>query len=438
MRLNSTLIAHAEAALAALLKFSSPADAVLSRYFRAHSALGQNDRAFIAETCYAALRHLRSLRARIEEAGKAQKQEPERKQKPEPETRRLLLAALFCHRGWNLAQLEPLLRSGDSEWLRAARMLDTASWPAAQRCDFPDWLYEELVPTHGDDLETLAASLNRPAPLDLRVNPLKISREEALQQLEAAGIKAAASPCSPLGIRVAGKPALNRQPLFLEGAIEVQDEGSQLLGFLVAPKRGEMVADFCAGAGGKTLLLGALMRSQGRLYAFDVDQKRLERLKPRLARSGLSNVYPVLLGSERDDRVRRLAGKFDRVLVDAPCSGFGTLRRNPDLKWRQGAGDVAELAQKQTAILEAAARLLKPGGRLVYATCSLLAAENEAVTMAFLAAHPEFSVLPAEEILRGREISLPGSIPQNADGFLRLFPHVHGTDGFFAAVMEKR
>ncbi len=449
MRLTPELFTHAKAVLAALLEFSAPADAVLSRYFRANHSLGQHDRAFVAETCYAVLRHLRSLRARagIADAGG---------NKGGSEPRRLLLAALFCHRGWNLAQLEPLLRGGEKgkekekekDWLTAARAPETASWSAAQRCDLPDWLYDELSSAYGNGLEALAAALNRPAPLDLRINPLRLSRDEALRQLAAANIAATACPHSPLGLRLAGKPALNRLPLFLEGGIEVQDEGSQLLGFLVAPRRGEMVADFCAGAGGKTLLLGALMRSQGRLYAFDVAQKRLERLKPRLARSGLSNVHPMLLASERDAKIKRLAGKFDRVLVDAPCSGLGTLRRNPDLIWRQGPGDVAELAQKQMAILTAAARLVKPGGRLVYATCSLLAAENEAVVTAFLAAHPEFSVLSAAEILRGQKIELPDGAGNSetadkdgenrmADRFLRLLPHVHGTDGFFAAVLEK-
>src|SRR4029077_10460991 len=173
--------------------------------------------------------------------------------------------------------------------------------------------------------------------------------------------------------------SLARHALVTEGMLEVQDEGSQLVGYLVAPRRGEVVADFCAGAGGKTLLLGALMRSQGRLYAFDISTRRLANLKPRLARSGLSNVHPVRIDDERDRHVKRLAGKIDRVLVDAPCTGFGTLRRNPDLKWRQHEASVAELALKQTTILAAAATLVKPGGRLVYGTCSVLPDENEAV-----------------------------------------------------------
>jgi SAM-dependent methyltransferase len=193
-----------------------------------------------------------------------------------------------------------------------------------------------------------------------------------------------------------------------------------------------MVVDFCAGAGGKTLALGAMMRSTGRLYAFDVSEKRLLKMRPRVARSGLSNVHPVLIDSENDIKVKRLAGKVDRVLVDAPCSGLGTLRRNPDLKWRQTPKAVDELVAKQRSILAGAARLVKPGGRLVYATCSLLDAENRGVIDDFLASHPEFVHLPANELLAAARVDLDTGID------LELRPDVHGTDGFYAAVMERR
>jgi len=200
----------------------------------------------------------------------------------------------------------------------------------------------------------------------------------------------------------------------------------------VAPRRGEMVADFCAGAGGKTLLLGALMRSTGRLYAFDVVDTRLANLKPRLARSGLSNVHPQLLASERDVKVKRLAGKIDRVLVDAPCTGFGTLRRNPDLKWRQKPSDLAELTVKQAAIIASAATLVKPGGRLVYATCSVLPDENDAIVDAFLVAHPDFRRGDVAAELARAGIALD----TGAD--LRLSTATHGCDGFYAAVLERK
>jgi 16S rRNA (cytosine967-C5)-methyltransferase len=209
-----------------------------------------------------------------------------------------------------------------------------------------------------------------------------------------------------------------------------------LLALLTGAKRGEMVVDFCAGAGGKTLALGAMMRNTGRLYAFDVSGHRLENLKPRLARSGLSNVYATQIAHENDERIKRLRGKIDRVLVDAPCSGLGTLRRNPDLKWRQSPQAVLELQAKQTAILDSAARLLKSGGRLVYATCSLLQAENEDVANAVSAAHPDFVVLPAAEALTAAHVDNADQLVQG--DFLRLWPHRHATDGFFAAAWQRR
>ena len=281
----------------------------------------------------------------------------------------------------------------------------------------------------------LVASLDAPAPLDLRVNALKTKRDAAQAALAAAGIEAVPTPYSPWGLRIQGRPPLQKLPLFTQGEVEVQDEGSQLLALLTDAKRGEMVVDFCAGAGGKTLALGAAMRNTGRLYAFDVAGHRLEALKPRLARSGLSNVYPVQIAHERDERIKRLAGKIDRVLVDAPCSGLGTLRRNPDLKWRQSPQAVQELNAKQIAILSGAARLLKPGGQLVYATCSLLASENEAVCSAFAAGHPTFAPIDAEALLVELKVPVGGDLTQA--GNLRLWPHLHATDGFFAATWTK-
>src|SRR5690606_18403360 len=257
------------------------------------------------------------------------------------------------------------------------------------------WLAEGLRDQVGDEFDALAASLLQPAPLNLRVNALKAKREAALAALTAAGLTVEPTPYSPLGIRLQGKPSLAKWPGFVQGEVEVQDEGSQLLAVLLDAKRGEMVVDFCAGAGGKTLAIGAAMRNSGRLYAFDTSAHRLDGLKPRLARSGLSNVHPVAIAHERDERIKRLAGKIDRVLVDAPCSGLGTLRRSPDLKWRQTPQTVAAQAALQQAILASAARLLKPGGRLVYATCSLLRDENEVIAEAFTAAHPDFEPVAA-------------------------------------------
>ncbi|MFT4171825.1 MAG: RsmB/NOP family class I SAM-dependent RNA methyltransferase [Rhodocyclaceae bacterium] len=418
VQITAAQLEAAADALADVLRFDTPADGALSNYFRAERKLGQRDRAVIAETVYGVLRHLRRTRVAAGQAVGA---------------RKLILAWLVRFEGYSLRQLEPLLSGGEREWLAGQKAAEMPDWTFAERADMPDWLAERLVAQRGQAAaQALADALNEPAPLDIRVNPAKIERDAAIARLKADGIDARACAYSPLAIRLDRRVALQRYPLFVDGALEVQDEGSQLLGFLVGPKRGEMVADFCAGAGGKTLLLGALMRSTGRLYAFDVSERRLARFKPRLSRSGLSNVHPSVIAHENDVRIKRLAGKMDRVLVDAPCSGFGTLRRNPDLKWRQSEASVAELQAKQTSILAAAARLVKPGGRLVYATCSLLNEENDAVVDGFLAAHPEFVETSAADVLASNKIAL------DTGSRLRLDPAQHGTDGFFAAVLTRQ
>lgn len=418
MHVTPRLIDATTAALERLLAFEGPADAALSGFFRASRDLGQHERAFIAETVYAVLRRRRLLERLLAEQARP---------------RQLVLAALIRLRGLSRRQLAGALTAQERNWLDALKARRPPALTLAEEADLPDWLAERLLARmEAAALRRLAKGLNQPAPLDLRVNPLKTTRDVVLARLAAEGMAAEAGRYSPLALRLKDKPALQHHPLYAEGMVEVQDEGSQLLGYLVAPRRGEMVADFCAGAGGKTLHLGALMRSSGRLYAFDVSARRLARLKERVARAGLSNVHPVAIGGENDVRLRRLAGKLDRVLVDAPCSGLGTLRRNPDLKWRQTPATVAELVSKQRALLAAAARLVKPGGRLVYATCSILAEENEEVVAAFLATQPQFGRCSAQEILARQ------GIPLVCGETLQLLPHEHGTDGFFAAVFERR
>jgi 16S rRNA (cytosine967-C5)-methyltransferase len=397
------------------LPLTAPADATLRAFFRDRRQLGQHDRAFIADGVFAVLRRLRSLSA---QAGSTA-------------PRVLAIAAAVRELGLSVRELEPALSADEQSWVREFKGRKP-TLDAAETADLPEWLWNALGAALPEERDALARAWLAPAPLDLRVNPLKTTREEAQSALAVDGIVAAPTPYSPLGLRVAGKPALQHHPLFTSGAIEVQDEGSQILCYLVAPKRSDMVVDFCAGAGGKTLLLGALMRSQGRLYAFDVSPRRLANLKPRLARSGLSNVHPVRIEDERDRHVKRLTGKIDRVLVDAPCSGFGTLRRNPDLKWRQPQGAIPELAAKQGRLLASAATLVKAGGRLVYATCSVLPDENEAVVEAFLASHGSFVLGDAAGELARAGIAL------DTGPMLRLYPHRHGCDGFFAAVLERR
>lgn len=422
MRLESSRIDLTSGALARVLDFSRPADGALSAFFRDHPRMGQRDRAFVAETVYAVLRHLRSFTGLCAQCG------------VNATPRQLVLISLMRGDGRSLRDLRPALRPGEEDFLNTLRAASVDALTPAERHDLPDWLYQRLSATFAeDDLSVLMRALNRPASLDIRCNPLKLDRAGLVARLaDDPALAGEPTPYSPYGLRLDGKPPVNRHPAFKDGSLEVQDEGSQLLAMLVAPKRGEMVMDFCAGAGGKTLLLGALMRNSGRLYACDVSAARLSRLKPRLARSGLSNVWPLAISGERDVRLKRLAGKLDRVLVDAPCSGLGTLRRNPDLKWRQTAESVDELTGRQASILASAATLVKPGGRLVYATCSLLPEENEGVADAFLEAHPEFSEVTVGPLLAAQGVSL------DCGDRLHLRPDVHGCDGFFAVVMERQ
>ncbi|SCY53146.1 16S rRNA (cytosine967-C5)-methyltransferase [Nitrosospira sp. Nl5] len=414
MRLTPAHLDMATAALRAVLPLEHPADSILRHFFRENPMLGANDRAFIAESIFGILRHRFFLEC---VAGTM----------PRP----LLLAYLAKFQGMNLRELVPLVSEAEAKWLSGIKAATPNSEPLAIQAELPEWLVEKLGSFMPDaDILALGRSLQQPASLDLRVNTLLANRDEVLALLSKDGIECNTTPYSPIGIRLTGKPAINRHELFLTGKVEVQDEGSQLLGYLLAPRRSDMVVDFCAGAGGKTLMLGALMRSQGRIYAFDISEKRLNNLKPRLKRSGLSNLYPQRIANENDIKVKRLTGKIDRALVDAPCSGLGTLRRNPDLKWRQSPRSIEELKRKQAAILSSAANLLKPGGRLIYATCSFLPEENQEIVERFLASHSRFNVLNCAELLTQQKISLDTGV------YLQLSPGSHGTDGFFAAAVE--
>lgn len=406
------------------LTFEHPADAVVSRFFRDNRGLGPRERATLAETVYTVLRK-KLLFDHLAPSGSG------------PKERRLAILGFHGPRDF----LKSALTEQEKNWLDQCDAINPADLMERHRHNLPEWLVQPLKDQLGDEFWPLADSMAQNAPLDLRVNVLKEKRADVQKELARAAIKSVATPYSPWGLRIEGKPALTKLDAFTRGAIEVQDEGSQLLALLLDAKRGEMVVDFCAGAGGKTLAIGATMRSTGRLYAFDVSAHRLDALKPRMARSGLSNIHPAAIAHERDERIKRLAGKIDRVLVDAPCSGLGTLRRNPDLKWRQSAKAVQELVVKQAAILDSAARLLKPGGRLVYATCSILPQENEAIAEAFTAAHPDFVPLDAGEVLSQLKVEQSASLCSGGEtgtAYLRLWPHRHQTDGFFAAVWTRK
>lgn len=409
------LLRSAAELLQAILTGTQPADAQMDRYFRAHRQMGVRDRGQVAEAVYGTLRERRVL------AHLSQSDEPID-----------LLTAWWLTQGVSGRALESAGYRGDVPGIvERVRTLDRTQLPFAVRTNLPDWLAEKLRVELGEsETLALAEALNRPAPVDLRINTLKTEREALQTQLASDGINMDVTPYSALGLRREDRAPLFHTKAFKEGLFEIQDEGSQLISCLVEPRRHEMVADFCAGAGGKTLHLGALMANTGTLYAFDISAKRLDRLKLRVRRAGLSNVRCVAIAHERDDRVQRLNGKLDRVLVDAPCSGIGTLRRNPDIKWRQL--DIDALVATQLRILTAAAALVKPGGRLVYATCSLLREENEGVVERFLAEVPAFQPVPAAAILERRHITLESS------DALRLLPHRHGTDGFYAVILERQ
>lgn len=417
MRLPPAIIGHTEEVLREILRFTAPADNTLSRYFRDHTRLGARERGVIAESVYGLLRN-KAVYTSFAESGSGSL------------IRRMALLALADGAGIDsLGGLTDL----ETEWLTRVMEINRDHLPVALRVNLPQWLLEKLTDQLGEEgMLRFAQATNNPAPLDLRVNSMKTDRAAVQAELALAPIQAEPTRYAPDGLRILKKPSLQNLPLFQSGAIEVQDEGSQLLAQIVGAKRGEMVVDFCAGAGGKTLALGAAMRNTGRLYAFDIAEKRLAKLKPRLARSGLSNVHPVLIAHERDAKIKRLAGKIDRVLVDAPCSGLGTLRRNPDVKWRQLPSAIGELNAKQTAILDSAARLVKTGGRLVYATCSILREENEAIAEQFLAAHDDFELLKMHDVLAEQKIEL------EMGDYLKMSPELHETDGFFAAVFQRK
>lgn len=408
-----------------VLALSQPADAVISRFFRERPQIGSRDRGFLAEAAWNVLRN-RSWFAHLAGSGSGSM------------NRRLAILAVDQSEHRAATMHDAHLSDSELQWLERVRMVaSTAQVAPALRQSMPPWIMERLEVSLGSDGALECASfLRQPAPLDLRVNLLLATPEQALAQLAEDGLEAHPLSVLPEALRVSGKPNVSRTKAFEKGWIEVQDLGSQILARLAAPRRGEFIVDLCAGAGGKTLAIGASLRNTGRLYALDTSAARLARLRPRLARSGLSNVWPCAISGLKDDRVRRLSGKADVVFVDAPCSGLGTLRRNPDLKWRFDAASVARLVEQQSEILATGVRLLKPGGRLVYGTCSLLADENQAVVEACLRRFPGLRRLECKTLLERQRLTIPPHWDAfTPEGDLMLWPHRSGTDGFFGAVL---
>jgi 16S rRNA (cytosine967-C5)-methyltransferase len=430
-------IAAAIDILETLAAGTKPADDVAAGYFRTHRYIGSKDRAQVSRHVYAVLRHRAALDWWVERAGR---------NNIAPSPRAQMMAALAVAEGEPASEIvgsfdggrfRPAALSPVEDRLvkaLAGRSLRHPAMPRAVANDLPDWLEPYLSAVYGDRLEAEMEGLNAPAPVDLRVNLLKTDRDGAREALAAEHIRAEPTPWSPTGLRLAERVPLSGLAAFKDGLIEVQDEGSQLAALLLGAKPGMRVVDFCAGAGGKTLALAAAMKNRGKLVACDTADWRLDRSGQRLRRAGASNVERHALSSERDPWVKRHAKSFDRVLVDAPCLGVGSWRRNPDAKWRATPNDLAELQIRQHDILASAARLVKPGGRLAYVTCSLLREENEAQAERFLEETPDFTLHPAAQAWT-EVLGIP--CPAGGD-YLRLTPAQHGTDGFFVAIFERK
>lgn len=404
---------------------SRPADAVANHFFRTRRFIGGGDRRAVSSLVWGVLRTRRHLGWWLDYCRA-------------PQTPRLLLAvqALFSGQTPNKIAAAfvagrygpPPLQAEEMAVLEklSTRTLEHPDMPEAVKFEVPDWILPRLRAQFGTTLAAEMQAMKEPASLDLRVNLLKSDQDSALRALASEGLTAQKTTYSPWGLRLKNRQSVTSGKAFQEGLVEIQDEGSQLIAFILDAQPGMRVADFCAGAGGKTLAIAMGMANKGHIVACDVSEPRLEGAIKRLRRAGVHNAERHLLESG-DKWVKRQAQKFDRVLVDAPCTGTGTWRRNPDARTHLREQDLLELVAKQAEILDRAEKLVKPGGRLVYATCSVLNDENEAQVEAFLTRHPAFSLIPLEK---------PEALRQQP--FLRLSPAAHGTDGFFAAIMVKQ
>ena len=407
-----------------------PADAIANDFFRARRFIGSGDRRAVSDRAWRVLRTRRRLAWWLERAGTAP-------------TARMLVAGSLLLEGWTAAGVAQSYSGGQYgaapmlplESAAAAKLeghtLNHSDMPQAVRLEVPDWLLPHLATRFGDRLDAEIGAMDEAAPLDLRINLLKGTREQALAALAAEGLASQPTRLSPWGLRIEGRRAVTTGAAFQSGLVEIQDEGSQVVAALVGAGPQMRVADWCAGAGGKTLALAMAMGNHGHIVACDVHDKRLEGAVRRLRRAGVHNVEQHLI-APGDKWTKRRAGSFDRVLVDAPCTGTGTWRRNPDARSRLRPLDLEELLPKQAMILDDACRLVRVGGWLVFATCSLLVEENEAQVEQFLTRHREFAVVPLERAWQ-LAAPMPGAGP-----YLSLTPHLHGTDGFFAAVLERR
>ena len=415
-----------------------PADMVANAFFRTRRFIGGGDRRAVSERVWSILRRWGQLTWWLERA-----------RHPHRSARAIVAADLLLTQGFDIGQLQSMFDGGryrpallDEAELRALRQMEGHSLPHPQQPDWvrlnvQEWTVPHLKEAYGDAWGREIAALDTPPPVDLRVNRLKTTLAEARAALQREGIDTEPMRYAADGLRLKRRLSVVAGEAFQDGLVEIQDEGSQLVAAMVAAKPGMQVADYCAGAGGKTLAIAACMNNKGRVVALDVLETRLDRSAQRLRRAGVHNVERRTLSADNRKWLKRQAGNFDRVLVDAPCTGTGTWRRNPDGRWTLAPEDLAELVPKQAEILDAASRLVKPGGALVYATCSVLPAENERQIEAFLERHPDFAVVPVADVWhesQGRDA--PAEIANGP--YLRLSPLKHGTDGFFAATLVRR
>jgi 16S rRNA (cytosine967-C5)-methyltransferase len=411
-----------------------PAAAALKDWGLAHRFAGSGDRAAIGGLVFDALRR-RSSSGYVMGAATP---------------RAILLGALRLERGLSREAIARLadgsrytpapLDDAESNALAAgAGRLEDA--PAHVRGDYPEWLDPHFARVFGDGRAAEGAALASRAPVDLRANALKGDREEAVAAL--AHLRAEPTPWSPAGLRIAlspeaKSPPIHAEPPFIDGLVEIQDEGSQLATLLSGARPGELVIDLCAGGGGKTLALAALMENRGRIIATDSDIRRLAPSHARIERAGARNVE-VRSPRGASELLSDLEGRADLVLIDAPCTGIGAWRRNPDAKWRVRPGALEERIKAQHIVLERAATLVKPRGRIAFVTCSLLDAENGGQVRGFIARHPDFAIVPADEVTGALGAAKPqfdAAIRVSAEGLL-MTPRRTGTDGFFVALMRR-
>jgi 16S rRNA (cytosine967-C5)-methyltransferase len=410
--------------LDAVLGTQRPADRVVSDEMRRRRYMGSKDRNAVGDQVYRALRH----RARYDWWLKVAKLPLD--------ARGWIVADVAAHAPDTVSNVfsggrfgpEPL-NPYEQRLVEAIELhsLQPKEMPQSVLLEVPDWAVKPLQDALGDSIHEELTAMLRSAPMDLRANTLKTDRDGATAALAEEGLTTALTPHSPIGMRVWQRKPLGGFAAFREGLVEVQDEGSQILSSLVAAEAGMHVVDLCAGAGGKTLAISAQMGNKGRITACDIYPAKLERAKERFRRAGVQNARARAIEGTRDRWFKRHTDEFDRVLVDAPCSGTGTWRRNPDARWGRTAVDLEELTALQDQILHRAASIVKPGGRLIYGTCSLLNCENEERVAALIERHPDFSIMSVKEI-----VDLEG-----CDPFLKLSPARHGTDGFFGAILVR-